>query len=208
MENMNEEKRVAMEHAAMTNGSLRRLSALLKGMARDSTTSCFDTWRLEWKHFVYTEKLALKAKLLQERYAEGLHRLIGSLHRLIKGRAAEGLYNWRFRMKDSRQRQIQCQSGMKMLSNTFRHMLKGAVGVCLHAWQLSCRNHAATVVAMMRKNAAMKQLQGIMLRRLKGLVGVCVMTWHQSYDLEKFRDFLALRDDYSKVKAIQELSRI
>ena len=87
-------------------------------------------------------------------------------------------------------------------------MLKGAVGVCLHAWQLSCRNHAATVVAMMRKNAAMKQLQGIMLRRLKGLVGVCVMTWHQSYDLEKFRDFLALRDDYSKVKAIQELSRI
>ena len=39
MENMNEQKRVAMEHAAMTNGSLRRLSALLKGMARDSSTS-------------------------------------------------------------------------------------------------------------------------------------------------------------------------
>ena len=194
-EKMNEEKRAAMERAAMNNESLRRLTSCFYRLVKGRAGEGVNNWRSEVRAVYHRDNMR------QMQVHRGCQELASILAGMARGVKYQRLIGWRLKMKDSKRR----MSAVKRLENAFRRMLKGAAGVSLHAWQVNYRDHRATLAA---KNAALKQLQQIMMRQLKGCIGVCVMNWHQSYDLEKFQDFLGLRDDFSKIKAMKELSRM
>ena len=238
LDNMYEQKRRAMERVSMTNAFLRKLSALLKGLARDRTTACVDIWRLESKHWKFTRQQELQRLMKDGRYAAGIRRIGAFLYGMVKGKAGEGVYNWknksvvrltmqnramkhlafimagvargatyqrvfswRVNMKDHGRR----QAAVRLLSNVFLRVLKGAAGYSLHSWRLNFKEGWTNSVM---KHSAVRQLQQILVRMWKGRIGRCILNWHQSYDLDKLQDYLALCDDFSKMKAVRELSRI
>jgi len=210
----------------MTDG-LKKLAGILYRIVKGVKGEKVVIWRMEAKQAMAQNALAVQEALSKGRLkAAAVQMLTRTLAGRLKGEAYSWLVTARQTMQQAQADNAQALQGklhqqmlhnvaLQQLSAILKRITRGARAYRIELWKSKLRVNNLQHQEELRKSlaagqqsAAVRMFAQIVMRRLKGLIGVCLMRWKQEYDLEKFDQYVEMRDKANKVKGLKELAFI